>query len=107
MHTREAVTPDTPSIQNVHAKAFGDEGAAIAELVVALLHTPSAQPLLSLVAETRPNSSATSSSAPNQGSPERPASFGLLRQIHLQPDRLLARFPMTAATEQVGAMALV
>ena len=43
MHAREAVAPDTPPILNVHAKAFGDEGAAIAELVLAVLHAQSSQ----------------------------------------------------------------
>lgn len=53
MHIREAVAPDTPSILNVHANAFGDEGVTITELIAALLHDPTAQPLLSLVAEDR------------------------------------------------------
>lgn len=48
---RTASAPDTPAILDVLTNAFGDEGKSIAELVVSLLHDPTALPLLSLVAE--------------------------------------------------------
>jgi len=48
---REATAADTESIRQVHVDAFGDEGAAVANLAIALLNDETAKPLFCLVAE--------------------------------------------------------
>jgi len=47
---RTASASDLESIRKVHIDAFGDEGATVSELALALIQDESAQPLLALVA---------------------------------------------------------
>lgn len=51
MRIRTASASDLESIRKVHIDAFGDEGATVSELALALIQDDSAQPLLALVAE--------------------------------------------------------
>lgn len=51
MQVRTACASDLQSVRDVHMDAFGDEGETIAELALALIRDPSAQPVLALVAE--------------------------------------------------------
>ncbi|MFO7877032.1 MAG: N-acetyltransferase [Desulfovermiculus sp.] len=51
MQIRTADASDLESITKVHVDAFGDEGATVSDLALALIHDESAQPLLALVAE--------------------------------------------------------
>jgi putative acetyltransferase len=48
---RRTGASDLQSIRDVHMDAFGDEGRTVAELALALIADPSAQPMLTLVAE--------------------------------------------------------
>ena len=50
-YVRTATGGDCEAILALHRAAFGDEGAEISELVGSLLDDPTAEPLLSLVAE--------------------------------------------------------
>ncbi|MDW8405915.1 N-acetyltransferase [Chloroflexus sp.] len=52
MQIREASEADRAALAALHHAAFGAEGAIVAELALALLDDPSAQPLVALVAET-------------------------------------------------------
>ena len=56
MKIRESIDADTPAIEKIHLKAFGEkEGPTIAELVIALFADETAKPILSLIAVEKEN----------------------------------------------------
>ncbi|MEA5420836.1 N-acetyltransferase [Spirulina sp. CCNP1310] len=53
IHIRTASPKDQEQIRAIHRDAFGEEGITVSELALALIADPTAQPILSLIAEVK------------------------------------------------------